>query len=75
MKVKSVIKCLKHEYGIGLEEINVIADERVLYSGPIDGWDHIKRAWICLPARFISYVLMRGLSSRGFVLDNSIKKF
>ena len=40
MKVKNVIKGLKNEYGKGLEEINIITEERVLYSGAVDGWDY-----------------------------------
>lgn len=41
MKVKNVIKGLKNEYGTGLEEINIITDDRVLYSGKVDdGWDN-----------------------------------
>lgn len=40
MKVRNVIRGLKNEYGCGLEEINIIADDRVLYSGSVHGWDN-----------------------------------
>ena len=36
MKVKNVIKGLLQKYA--LEEINIIAEEKVVYSGPVDGW-------------------------------------
>ena len=36
MKVKNVIKGLKKEYN--LEEINIIATSKVLYSGSLDGF-------------------------------------
>lgn len=36
MKVKNVIKGLCKEYA--LEEINIISDEKVIYSGTLNGW-------------------------------------
>lgn len=36
MKVKNVIKGLCKEYAI--EEINIISDEKVIYSGTVNGW-------------------------------------
>lgn len=36
MKVKNVIKGMLQKYA--LEEINIIAEEKVVYSGPVDGW-------------------------------------
>lgn len=35
-KVKNVIKGLANQYG--LKEINIISDEKVIYSGTLDGW-------------------------------------
>lgn len=36
MKVKNVLKGLLQKYA--LEEINIIAEEKVVYSGTVDGW-------------------------------------
>ena len=36
MKVKNVIKGLMQKYE--LEEINIIEPDRVIYSGPVNGW-------------------------------------
>ena len=40
MKVKNVIKGLMNEYGKGIEEINIISDDRIIYSGSVDGWNY-----------------------------------
>ena len=36
MKVKNVIKGLLQQYE--LQEITIIGDDRVIYSGSVDGW-------------------------------------
>lgn len=37
MKVKNVIKGYKSQFSI--DEVNIISDEKVIYSGTLDGWD------------------------------------
>lgn len=37
MKVKNVLKGLKKEFE--LEEINIISDEKVIFSGSLDNWN------------------------------------
>lgn len=36
MKVKNVLAGLQKQYA--LEEINIISEEKVIYSGSMDGW-------------------------------------
>lgn len=37
MKVKNVIKGYKSQFSI--DEVNIISDEKIIYSGTLDGWD------------------------------------
>lgn len=37
MKVKNVIKGYKSQFNV--EEVNIISDEKVIFSGTLNGWD------------------------------------